>query len=79
MIARGEVPGRLEVVDAIPHDRGKQRFIISAVPSPSGTGQESAAGVTARRVVGYRCRCLGIPKHRSPRPTRRAEAGSGTV
>ena len=30
---RGEVPVRLEVVDAIPHDRGKQRFILSAVPA----------------------------------------------
>lgn len=30
---RGEVPVRLEVVDVIPHDRGKQRFIFSAVPA----------------------------------------------
>ena len=30
---RGEVPVRLEVVDAIPHDRGKQRFIVSEVPA----------------------------------------------
>jgi len=30
---RGEVPVRLEVVDAIAHDRGKQRFILSAVPT----------------------------------------------
>jgi phenylacetate-CoA ligase len=30
---RGEVSVRLELVDAIPHDRGKQRFILSAVPA----------------------------------------------
>jgi phenylacetate-CoA ligase len=29
---RGEVPVRLEVVDVIHHDRGKQHFIVSAVP-----------------------------------------------
>ena len=30
---RAEVPVRLEIVDAIPHDRGKQRFILSEVPA----------------------------------------------
>jgi len=33
-LSRGEVPVRLEVVDVIPHDRGKQRFIVSAAPKP---------------------------------------------
>jgi hypothetical protein len=28
---RGEVPVRLEVVDEIRHDRGKQHFIVSKV------------------------------------------------
>jgi phenylacetate-CoA ligase len=31
---RGEVPVRLEVVDALRHDRGKQRFIVSDAPPP---------------------------------------------
>jgi phenylacetate-CoA ligase len=30
---RGEVPVRLQLAEAIPHDRGKQRFIFSAVPA----------------------------------------------
>ena len=30
--ARGEVPVRLEVVDAIRHDRGKQRIVVSDAP-----------------------------------------------
>jgi phenylacetate-CoA ligase len=45
-LVRGEVPVRLEVVDAIPHDRGKQRFIISAVASAPGSCHESAVGAS---------------------------------
>jgi hypothetical protein len=28
----GEVPVRLEVIDAIEHDRGKQRIVVSEAP-----------------------------------------------
>jgi phenylacetate-CoA ligase len=31
---RGEVPVRLEVVEQLRHDRGKQRFIVSDAPAP---------------------------------------------
>jgi phenylacetate-CoA ligase len=34
-LVRGEVPVRLELVDSIPHDRGKARTIVSAVPPPA--------------------------------------------
>jgi phenylacetate-CoA ligase len=34
-IAREEVPVRLEVIDAIEHDRGKQRIVVSEAPGAS--------------------------------------------
>jgi phenylacetate-CoA ligase len=43
---RGEVPVRLEVVDAIRHDRGKQHFIVSAV-GRERTGERGNALPTA--------------------------------